>query len=97
MKSGIPHKNFSINLYAIILIVELPLFQMSCRQDKSLDPSVDFGAYYTHLVTNDNFEKTSRTGDYADIIVVYPPSAALSFCYCQCKNKRCINRLRNLT
>lgn len=28
----------------------------------------DFGAYYTHIVTIDRFEKYSRTGDYANII-----------------------------
>lgn len=34
-----------------------------------LTPDNNFGAYYTHIVTNDEFEKHSRTGDYADIIV----------------------------
>ena len=40
-----------------------------CTGSETLVPSGDFGAYYTHIVTNDEFEKTSRTGDYADIIV----------------------------
>ena len=42
---------------------------LGCNMNKPIIPSADFGAYYTHIVTNDEFERTSRTGDYADIIV----------------------------
>ena len=41
----------------------------SCNGEKALDPSGDFRAYYTHIITDDEFEIRSRTGDYADIIV----------------------------
>lgn len=52
-----------------ILSFCLSIFFVSCNENKPLNPSADFGAYYTHIITNDEFEKTSRTGDYADIIV----------------------------
>ena len=42
---------------------------LSCSSNYTISPSEDFEAYYTHIVTNDEFEKFSRTGDYADIIV----------------------------
>src|SRR5512137_1013210 len=42
---------------------------LSCNGNKLITPSNTFGAYYTHIVTNDAFEKYSRTGDYADIVV----------------------------
>ena len=42
---------------------------LSCNRNKPIIPSEDFGAYYTHIVTNIEFEKYSRTGDYADIVV----------------------------
>ncbi len=32
--------------------------------------AADFYAYYTHLKTNEAFEKYSRTGDFADVVVV---------------------------
>ena len=35
----------------------------------AVDGRFGIGAYYTHIVTSDEFEKYSRTGDYADIIV----------------------------
>jgi hypothetical protein len=52
-----------------MLVFSLAALLMSCNKNKALDPSKDFGAYYTHIVTSDEFEKYSRTGDYADIIV----------------------------
>ena len=45
------------------------LVVLSCNRNNSITPSKDFGAYYTHIVTTDEFEKYSRTGDYADIVV----------------------------
>ena len=32
--------------------------------------AADFYAYYTHLKTYEAFEKYSRTGDFADVVVV---------------------------
>lgn len=52
-----------------ILVFSFAALLMSCNRNRALKPSEDFGAYYTHIVTNDEFEKYSRTGDYADIIV----------------------------
>jgi hypothetical protein len=57
------------NLIFGILVFPLAVLLVSCDRNKALIPSQDFGAYYTHIITNDEFEKYSRTGDYADIIV----------------------------
>lgn len=56
------------------IVLKLLLFSfatliLSCSSNYTLSPSEDFDAYYTHIVTNDEFEKYSRTGDYADIVV----------------------------
>lgn len=52
-----------------LLVFSFATLILSCSSNYTLSPSEDFGAYYTHIVTNDEFEKFSRTGDYADIIV----------------------------
>ena len=52
-----------------LLTFSIVTFLSSCNRNKPITPSEDFGAYYTHIVTNDEFEKYSRTGDYADIVV----------------------------
>ena len=52
-----------------IMVFSFAALLMSCNRGKALTPSNNFGAYYTHIVTSDEFEKYSRTGDYADIIV----------------------------
>jgi hypothetical protein len=57
------------NLIFRILVFSSAALLGSCNRNKALIPSQDFGAYYTHIVTNDEFEKYTRTGDYADIIV----------------------------
>ena len=57
------------NLIFRILVFSSAVLLGSCNRNKALIPSQDFGAYYTHIITNDEFEKYSRTGDYADIIV----------------------------
>ena len=61
-------RNIKTLVFRILFFSSAALL-MSCKGNKTLNPSGDFGAYYTHIVTNDEFEKTSRTGDYADIIV----------------------------
>jgi hypothetical protein len=33
------------------------------------DPYFQFGAYYTKIISGQEWEKYDRTGDYADIIV----------------------------
>ena len=45
------------------------VIMVAFKGERNLIVSHDFGAYYTHIATNDAFEKKSRTGDYADIIV----------------------------
>ena len=52
-----------------LLIVFSVISLVGFKENKSLKGSKEFGAYYTHIITNDEFEKISRTGDYADIIV----------------------------
>jgi hypothetical protein len=64
------NKEFNLkNLILLILVFSLEALLGSCTRNKALIPSKDFGAYYTHIVTIDEFEKYSRTGDYADIVV----------------------------
>jgi len=41
----------------------------SCNGGSKLTPSKNFGAYYTKIDSGEEFEKHSRTGNYADIIV----------------------------
>lgn len=55
-------------MHRILIWFLIPLL-MSFTGNKSVHISQDFGAYYTHIVTSEEFEKTSRTGDYADIVV----------------------------
>ncbi len=62
-------KNNFINPKYCILIILYIAVSTSAKGIKALNVNADFGAYYTHIVTNDSFEKVSRTGDYADIIV----------------------------
>lgn len=62
-------KNSFINLNKFILIINLIFVQTAFSEEKVLIPRGDFGASYTHITTKETFEKTSRTGDYADIIV----------------------------
>lgn len=57
------------NLVVVLLILTGSTLIMSCKGRKAFKPSDEFGAYYTHIITDDEFEKFSRTGDYADIIV----------------------------
>lgn len=52
-----------------LLAFSFAIFFWSCNSIKPIATSKDIGAYYTHIVTNDEFEKYSRTGDYADIVV----------------------------
>ncbi len=55
-------------MYRILIALCIPLL-LSFSGNEPVSHSNDFGAYYTHIVANDEFEKTSRTGDYSDIIV----------------------------
>ena len=52
--------------YSVVLIALSILF--SCQTGR-LTKSSDFGAYYTKVISDDAFEKHSRTGEYADVIV----------------------------
>lgn len=63
------NKNHIRKIVFGLLVFSFVTFFWSCNTTKPITPSKDFGAYYTHIVTNDEFEKYSRTGDYADIIV----------------------------
>ena len=51
---------------SIILILVLLFAGCTVRP---LVPSEDFGAYYTKINSSEEFERFSRTGDYADIVV----------------------------
>ena len=54
-------------LVAGLIVIMLGL---SCSTDYvPLTPSEDFEAYYTKINSGEDFEKFSRTGEYADIIV----------------------------
>jgi len=56
-------------LYYLLLIVFL---STTCKESKELHPELklgEFGAFYTKLNSGEEFEKYSRTGPYADIIV----------------------------
>lgn len=50
-----------------ICLVSLALLAISCAT--RMTPSPDFGAYYAKINSGEEFEKYSRTGDYADIVV----------------------------
>ena len=52
-----------------MMFLPVALLISGCTGSETLVPSGDFGTYYTHIVTDDEFERFSRTGDYADIIV----------------------------
>ncbi len=55
-------------MYRLFLFI-IAVLITGCSGSMIHNPSPDFGAYYTHIVTNAGFEKYSRTGDYTDIIV----------------------------
>ena len=62
-------KNSARNRIKSILFIFFMGIMVAIKGERNLIASSDFGAYYTHIVTNDAFEKKSRTGDYADVIV----------------------------
>ena len=59
----------AINLIYFTLVFFSFAILTGFKGERNLGINGDFGAYYTHITTNELFEKTSRTGDYADIIV----------------------------
>jgi len=60
-----------IFLQKSILFAMVTVLLISCvsTSKKATVPADDFGAYYTKIKSEESFEKYSRTGDYADIIV----------------------------
>ena len=64
-------KNSNSGISTLQMILFLGSFLMvSCTgKSRVIAPSSGFGAYYTHIHSDRDFEKYSRTGDYADIIV----------------------------
>ncbi|MBT5427991.1 MAG: hypothetical protein HOK84_17430 [Bacteroidetes bacterium] len=52
--------------YLVVLMTLSILF--SCQRVR-LNQNDDFGAYYTKILSDEVFEKYSRTGDYSDLIV----------------------------
>ncbi len=54
-------------LRAVIFIGFVFAILYSC--DVKMKKDTDFGAYYTTVITDNDFEQYSRTGDYPDIIV----------------------------
>ena len=55
---------FLIRSQIVFLVISSTAFKV--ESDNIVNS--DFGAVYTHIQTNDDFERTSRAGDYADII-----------------------------
>lgn len=61
-------RNFGRNSGWLLPLFLCGLIWMSCSRG-TLTPSADFGAYYTKSNSGEEFERYSRTGDHADIIV----------------------------
>ena len=62
-RSIIYKRIFKFNLQSLIAVAALCFFATSSTL------ASDFGAYYTKLNSDGNFEKIARVGDYADIVV----------------------------
>ena len=53
-----------------ILSISIAIFLFSCSGSE-MELTDDFGAYYSKVITGEDWETYDRTGDYADIIVDY--------------------------
>jgi hypothetical protein len=53
-----------------ILSISIVIFLFSCSGSE-MELNDDFGAYYSKVITGEDWETYDRTGDYADIIVDY--------------------------
>jgi hypothetical protein len=53
----------------IIILISTSLLFSECIHSQEIKPATDFGAYYTNIKVNADWETYDRTGEFADIIV----------------------------